>query len=171
MLKLEARPEPSRLMSMLSPLIALLITVVIGTALFMLLGKDPVRGLQMFFVEPLSSRYALSEIAVKSTPLILIALGLAVCFRSNIWNIGAEGQYVLGAIAASYVAMHADKTSGPWIVVVLLVAGTLGGMVWAGIVAWLRDRFNANEILTSLMLVYVAIQLLSYLVFDPWKDP
>ena len=171
MLKLEARPEPSRWMSMLSPVIALLITVVIGTALFMLLGKDPLRGLQMFFVEPLSSRYALSEIAVKSTPLILIALGLAVCFRSNIWNIGAEGQYVLGAIAASYVAMHADKTSGPWIVVALLAAGTLGGMVWAGITAWLRDRFNANEILTSLMLVYVAIQLLNYLVFGPWKDP
>jgi simple sugar transport system permease protein len=171
MLKLEARPEPSRLMSALSPVIALLITVVIGTALFMLLGKDPLRGLQMFFVEPLSSRYALSEIAVKSTPLILIALGLAVCFRSNIWNIGAEGQYVIGAIAAGYVAMHADKTSGPWIVVWLLAAGTLGGMVWAGIVAWLRDRFNANEILTSLMLVYVAIQLLSFLVFGPWKDP
>ncbi|HET6599332.1 MAG TPA: ABC transporter permease [Burkholderiaceae bacterium] len=171
MLKLEARPEPSKLMSALSPVIALLITVVIGTALFMLLGKDPLRGLQMFFVEPLSSRYALSEIAVKSTPLILIALGLAVCFRSNIWNIGAEGQYVIGAIAASYVAMHADKASGPWIVVWLLAAGTLGGMVWAGIVAWLRDRFNANEILTSLMLVYVAIQLLSFLVFGPWKDP
>ena len=171
MLKLEARPEQSRLMSIASPLLALAITVVIGTILFVLLGKDPLRGLAVFFVEPLKSVYALTEIAVKATPLMLIALGLAVCFRSNIWNIGAEGQYILGAIAASGVAMTADKSTGPWIVVAVLAAAVIGGMVWAAIVALLRDRFNANEILVSLMLVYVADQLLSYLVYGPWKDP
>jgi simple sugar transport system permease protein len=94
-----------------------------------------------------------------------------VCFRSNVWNIGAEGQYVLGAIAASGVALLADKTSSGWIVVPIILAGVLGGMFWAGITAWLRDRFNANEILVSLMLVYVAVQLLSYVVAGPWKDP
>ena len=101
----------------------------------------------------------------------LIALGLAVCFRSNVWNIGAEGQYVLGAIAASGVALMADKTTGGWIVLPILVAGVLGGMFWAAITAWLRDRFHANEILVSLMLVYVAVQVLSYMVSGPWKDP
>ncbi len=100
MLKLEARPEPSRAMSIASPLIALAITVVIGTCLFLLLGKDPLRGLAVFFVEPVKSVYALTELAMKATPLLLIALGLAVCFRSNVWNIGAEGQFVVGAIAA-----------------------------------------------------------------------
>ena len=171
MLKLEARPEPSKLMSVMSPVLALAITVIIGTILFMLLGKDPVRGLYVFFVEPLKSVYALTELAVKATPLILIALGLAVCFRSNVWNIGAEGQYVIGAVAASGVAMLADKDTGHWIVVAVLVAGVLGGMFWSGIVALLRDRFNANEILVSLMLVYVADQVLGYLVYGPWKDP
>ena len=171
MLKLEARPEPSKLMSFMSPVLALAITVVIGTILFMLLGKDPMRGLYVFFVEPLKSVYALTELAMKATPLILIALGLAVCFRSNVWNIGAEGQFVVGAIAAAGVAMTADKETGRWIVAAVLAAGVLGGMAWAGLVAFLRDRFNANEILVSLMLVYVADQVLGYMVYGPWKDP
>ncbi|MPM84960.1 hypothetical protein SDC9_132036 [bioreactor metagenome] len=152
-------------------MLALAITVVIGVALFALLGKDPVRGLQVFFWEPIRTPYALGELAVKATPLLLIALGLAVCFRSNVWNIGAEGQFVIGAVAAGGVALLADKTTGPWIVPAILLAGMLGGMVWAGITALLRDRFNANEILVSLMLVYVATLVLGYLVYGPWKDP
>jgi simple sugar transport system permease protein len=158
-------------MSFASPVIALTITVLIGICLFLLLGKDPLRGLQVFFVEPIKSAYALSELAVKATPLVLIALGLAVCFRSNVWNIGAEGQFVLGAIFGGGVAMQATPETGRWIVLAVLLAGILGGMLWAGIVALLRDRFNANEILVSLMLVYVADMVLSYLVYGPWKDP
>ena len=171
MLRLEARPQPSAPWSYASPVLALLVTVMIGVLLFTALGKDPVSALSVFFWEPIRSAYALGELAVKATPLLLIALGLAVCFRSNVWNIGAEGQYVLGAIAASGVALLADQSTGRWIVLPILVAGVLGGMLWAGITAWLRDRFNANEILVSLMLVYVAVQVLSYLVSGPWKDP
>ena len=171
MLKLEARPQPSSAWSYGSPLLALLCTVVIGIILFALLGKDPVRGLQVFFWDPIKSGYAVGELVVKATPLLLIALGLAVCFRSNVWNIGAEGQYILGAITAGGVALMADKTTGSWIVLVVLLAGVLGGMAWAGLTALLRDKFNANEILVSLMLVYVAVQLLGFLVFGPWKDP
>ena len=171
MLKLEARPSPSKAMSIASPLLALAITVLAGIALFVLLGKDPVRGLSMFFVEPFRGAYAVSELAVKATPLLLIGLGLAVCFRANVWNIGAEGQFVLGAIAASGVAMLAGPDTSRWIVVPILVAGALGGMAWASIVAFLRDRANANEILVSLMLVYVADQVLNWLVYGPWKDP
>ena len=125
----------------------------------------------MFFWEPIKSGYALGELLVKATPLLIIALGLAVCFRSNVWNIGAEGQYVIGAIFAGGVALLADKDTGSLDRRPMLLAGVLGGMVWAGITALLRDRFNANEILVSLMLVYVAAQLLSYLVDGPWKDP
>ncbi|OGB28705.1 MAG: sugar ABC transporter permease [Burkholderiales bacterium RIFCSPLOWO2_12_FULL_61_40] len=171
MLKLEARPQPSQLWSYASPLLALVCTVVMGVILFAALGKDPVRGLSIFFWEPIKSGYALGELVVKATPLLLIALGLAVCFRSNVWNIGAEGQYILGAIAASGVALMADKTTGGWIVVPIVLAGVLGGMAWAGLTALLRDRFNANEILVSLMLSYIAVQVLLYLVFGPWKDP
>lgn len=171
MLKLEARPQPSQAMSLASPLIALSITVLIGIGLFAVLGKDPLRGLQMFFVEPLKSAYALSELTVKAVPLVLIALGLAVCFRTNLWNIGAEGQYVLGAMAGGWVAMQASADSSRLIVLGILAAGIAGGMLWAGVTALLRDRFNASEILVSLMLVYVADMLLNYLVYGPWKDP
>jgi simple sugar transport system permease protein len=171
MLKLEARPQPSQAMVIASPLIALAITVLLGVLLFVALGKDPLRGLQMFFVEPVRSGYAWSEIAIKATPLALIALGLSICYRSNVWNIGAEGQFILGAIFAGGVAMLAGPQSSRWIVLAILAAGVLGGMVWAGIVALLRDRFNASEILVSLMLVYVAELVLGWLVYGPWKDP
>jgi len=171
MLRLEVRPQPSRLWSLASPLLALAITVLIGVALFQVLGKDPLRGLQVFFWEPIKSGYAISELLVKATPLLIIALGLAVCFRSNVWNIGAEGQYIIGAVFAGGVALLADKNTGAWIVPAVVLAGMLGGMLWAGITALLRDRFNANEILVSLMLVYVAVQVLNYLVYGPWKDP
>jgi simple sugar transport system permease protein len=171
MLKLEARPQPSAVWSYGSPVLALFITVILGTLMFIALGKDPLKGLEMFFWLPIKSGYAIGELLVKATPLLIIALGLAVCFRSNVWNIGAEGQYVMGAIFAGGVALLADKTTGGWIVVPIVLAGVLGGMLWASITALLRDRFNANEILVSLMLVYVAVQLLSYMVGGPWKDP
>ncbi|MFO1278181.1 MAG: ABC transporter permease [Burkholderiaceae bacterium] len=171
MIRLEPRPQASAFWSYGSPVLALLITVLIGLALFTLLGKDPLKGLLVFFWEPVRTPYALGELMVKATPLLVIALGLAVCFRSNVWNIGAEGQFVLGALAGGGVALLADKGTGAWIVPAILLAGVLGGMAWAAITALLRDRFNANEILVSLMLVYVAIQLLNYLVYGPWKDP
>ena len=171
MLRLEPRPAPSRAWAWASPLLALAITVLLGVLLFVALGKDPVRGLQVFFWEPVKSAYALGELGVKATPLLLIALGLAVCFRSNVWNIGAEGQFVIGAVAAGGVALLAGPGTGRWVVAAILLAGVLGGMLWAGVTAFLRDRFNAGEILVSLMLVYVAVQVLGYLVYGPWKDP
>ena len=171
MLKLEPRPESSRFWSIASPLLALVITVILGTLLFVALGKDPVQGLRVFFWEPLSSGYRVGELLVKATPLLIIALGLAVCFRSNVWNIGAEGQFVIGALVAGGVALLAGKDTSRFIVVAILLAGVLGGMAWAALTAVLRDRFNANEILVSLMLVYVATLLLNYMVFGPWKDP
>ncbi len=175
MIRLEPRVAPSRLMILLSPVIALAITVAIAAALFVALGKDPVRGLEVFLVEPLNGTRALTELGLKSTPLILCALGLALCYRSNVWNIGAEGQFLLGAIGGGGLALWvttANLAISPWAFFPLLVlAGAAAGALWAGIVALLRDRFNANEILVSLMLVYVANLLLSYLVFGPWKDP
>ncbi len=171
MFKLEARPDPSRLAALLSPLVALLLTVLIGVCLFLALDKDPVRCLEMFFYEPLKNARALGELTIKATPLLLIGLGLSVCFRSNVWNIGAEGQFILGTVFATGVALHATPASSPLFVVGVLAAGVVGGMLWGGLTALLRDRFNANEILVSLMLVYVAEQVLSWVVYGPWKDP
>jgi len=171
MFKLEARPQPSKFWTYGAPVLALLITVLIGVLLFIALGKDPVKGLQVFFWEPIKTARGIGELMVKATPLLVIALGLGVCFRSNVWNIGAEGQYVMGAVFASGIALLADNTTGGWIVLPILIAGVAGGMVWAGLTAVLRDKFNASEILVSLMLVYVAILLLGYMVEGPWKDP
>lgn len=171
MLRLEPRAQTSRWWRYASPLLALLATVLLGVLLFVALGKDPVRGLGVFFWEPIKSAYAWSELLVKATPLLLIALGLALCFRANIWNIGAEGQFVMGAVFASGVALLADAQSAPGFWILCVLAGVLGGLCWAALTAVLRDRFNANEILVSLMLVYVAVQCLNYLVYGPWKDP
>jgi len=175
MIALELRPEPSRLLAWLSPLIALAITVAVAALLFVALDRDPVRGLSMFLWEPLNGARGVSEVVLKSTPLVLCALGLALCFRSNVWNIGAEGQFLLGAITGGGLALWITANQIPmdrWVFFPLVVvAGALGGMFWAGIVALLRDRFNASEILVSLMLVYVANLLLSWLVFGYWKDP
>lgn len=171
MLQLEPRQEPSEIWRYASPLLALLMTCVIGIAVFSSMGIAPFKGLSMFFWEPIKSVYALSELLVKATPLLLIALGLSVCFKSNIWNIGAEGQFVMGAIFASGVALTANDPSQTWYWMLVVLAGMLGGMVWAGITAFLRDRFNANEILVSLMLVYVSVMVLNYLVYGSWKDP
>jgi general nucleoside transport system permease protein len=169
--RLEARPAPSRLMRIGAPFAALLLTLLIGFAMFSLLGHDPLTAMKGFFIEPLSTVNGWSELLLKASPLCLVALGLSVGFRANVWNIGAEGQMLLGGIAASGVALAAGEATGWWILPLMMVVGVLGGMAWAAIPAVLRTRFNTNELLTSSMLTYVAVQLLIYLVSGPWRDP
>ena len=164
------RETASRKWIWLSPAVAILLTLLAGGALFAALGTSPLQGLNVFIVAPLASIRGWSELALKATPLILCGVGLAVCFRASVWNIGAEGQLIAGAIVGGGVALLATAESpGVWFVWVL-VASMAGGALWASITAWLRDRFNANEILVSLMLVYVAQQLISWLVQGPWRD-
>lgn len=172
MFKLEARATPSRAMSWLSPLLAVALTMVCGGLLFMALGKDPLTGLSMFFVEPMRGLRGWSELGLKMAPLLLIAVGLAICFRANVYNIGAEGQLVLGAVSGGAAGLYLDDgAGGAGLITLVLLAGMAGGMAWAAITAFLRDRYNANEILVSLMLVYIAQLLLSYLVYGVLKDP
>jgi simple sugar transport system permease protein len=173
MLTLEPRAHPSALMAGLSPVFALAITIACGLLLFFAVGKDPLASLAVFFVEPLRSLQGWAEIGVKMAPLLLIAVGLALCFRANVFNIGAEGQFVVGAIAAGALILQLDNDArgGFWMITLALLAGVIGGMVWAAMTAWLRDSFNANEILVSLMLVYVAQLLLNYLVHGVLMDP
>jgi ABC-type uncharacterized transport system permease subunit len=172
-MRLEARAAPSAAMSWCSPLLALLLTVLCGALLFIALGKDPVAGLAVFFWEPMKDVRGLSELGVKVAPLLLIAVGLAVCYRANVYNIGAEGQFVVGAVSGGWAALYFDDggASGAAVTALVLLAGMAGGMAWAGVTAFLRDRFNASEILVSLMLVYIAQLLLSYLVYGVLKDP
>ncbi|MFZ6676883.1 ABC transporter permease [Undibacterium sp. Tian12W] len=175
MLKLELRAASSRSMAYLSPVLALLLTIFLGALLFMALGKNPLTGLQVFLIEPISSKTAIAELLLKTTPLVLCALGLSVCYRANVWNIGAEGQLIAGGLAAGSTILFFDTgtpgLSGGMVLLLATCAGVLGGALWASITALLRDRFNANEILVSLMLTYIAQLLLMYAVNGPLKDP
>lgn len=170
-LYLERRQLESKFWVYMSPILALLLTLLAGALLFRIMGVDVRQALYIFFVEPISTSYGLSELWVKATPLILIGVALSLGFRAGVWNIGAEGQLILGGIFGGGVALLFYEQEGFYILPLILIAGMVGGMLWAAIVAWLRTRFNANEILTSLMLTYVAGLLLSYLIHGPWKDP
>ena len=165
------RAAPSRIAVWASPLVALAATVACGMLLFGALGKSPWQAVGVFFVEPLVSLRGWGEVGLKATPLVLCAVGLALCFRANVWNIGAEGQLIAGAIAGGGVALLATRDSSGALFGAVIVGAAAGGAAWAALAAWLRDRFHANEILVSLMLVYVAQLLLSYLVHGPWRDP
>ena len=169
--KFEKRLNPSFAMNIAVPFLSVLAALALGALFLFLTGRDPVEVYEAMFKGALGSSYGLAETVVKGIPLMLCALGISVAFRMQLWNIGAEGQFVIGAVVAGGVALLADKTTGPWIVPAILLAGVLGGMAWAGLTALLRDKFNANEILVSLMLVYVATLVLGYLVYGPWKDP
>ena len=173
MLRLERRPEASHIMSYVSPLIAILLMLIGGMLLFLFLGKSPLEGFKVFFFNPISDLYGVSELLLKATPLMLCAVGLAVGFRANVWNIGAEGQLIVGAICASAVALYFyESEASQFLVLALMVlAGAIGGMLWASVPAFLKTTFNTNEILVSLMLVYVAQLLVSWLVHGPMMDP
>ena len=169
----EARPQPSRLAVWMAPVLAAAATLVIGFIVFEAFGKNPLAAFNAFFIQPVATRYGVAELLLKATPLMLIATGLAIGYRANVWNIGAEGQLTLGAMAGGGLALLAGEVEWPSIVLLpaMFACGALAGMAWAAIAAWLRTRFNANEILTSLMLVYIAALLLSWLVHGPWRDP
>jgi general nucleoside transport system permease protein len=171
-LVLEKRAERSVAIAIASPLIAIGLTLVVMSILFSILGKNPIEALDVYFIEPLTDPYSLGEIAVKATPLVLIAVGLSLCYIANIWNIGAEGQFLIGAVCGSWLAVRTNGTDvGPWVLPAMLILGTLGGALYALIPALCKVRFGASEILTSLMLVYVAYYGMDYLVRGPWRDP
>ena len=171
MLRLEPRAESSEVMSYLSPILAVVLMLIGGLLLFTFLGKDPIEGFTVFFIRPISDLYGVGELLLKATPLMLCAIGLAIGFRANVWNIGAEGQYIMGGVAASAVALYFSESEGVHVLVLMVLAGCVGGMLWASVPAFLKTRFNTNEILVSLMLVYVAQLAVSWLVHGPMMDP
>ncbi|MGK0170021.1 MAG: ABC-type uncharacterized transport system permease subunit [Gammaproteobacteria bacterium] len=169
--RFEFRPDISTARRTAAPVAAIGLTLLSGLVLALFAGIDPGKAFHAFFIAPIDDLYGVGELVVKATPLALIALGLAVGFRANVWNIGAEGQLTIGAIAGGGIALLAGESSAPWLLSLMVAAGALGGMAWAAIPALLRTRFNTNEILVSLMLNYVALLILSYLTHGPWRDP
>ena len=163
--KLTPRDVPSVKMQILVPIVVTVLTLLSGLAVFVAIGVDVGDAFKAYFIEPLSTLNGVAEWLLKALPLCLIALGLAVAYRANVWNIGAEGQLVMGGIFATstMVLLQGSVHSGV-LAVIMVFAGILGGMLWAGLAAWMRTRFNANEILTTLMLVYVAQSVLQYVL-------
>jgi simple sugar transport system permease protein len=174
MIVLEKRPQPSRAWSLATPLVAVLATMIAGGLLFALLGKNPVEAISTIFWEPLFGEFAFyyrPQLLVKGAPLILIAIGLSLGFRAGIWNIGAEGQYIMGAICGAGAGLAFYPTEAFWIFPLMVIAGALGGWIWAMIPAFLKVKFGTNEILVSLMLVYVADQMLASMSLGLLKNP
>ena len=170
-IKLEKRAEPSRFMLFATPIAAVILTILIGAILFEALGYDGLGTVREIFFTPILASYKWQDVATKAAPLILIALGLSLGNQAKVWNIGAEGQYIAGALAGAWVAYLTPGVTSSWIIVPMILAGVIGGAAWAAIPAFLKTKLNVNEVLTSLMVVYVALQLLGYLVTGPWKDP
>lgn len=170
-LRLIRREKASTRMAVLAPLLALLAAMVLNLLLFLVMGKDPAAVFHAMLLEPFLNWSSFSEVLLKTGPLLLIAQGLAIGFRAKVFNIGAEGQFILGAIFASAIPVYFPQASGAWIWPAMLVLGALGGALWAVVPAIWRVRLNANEILVTLMMSLIAIQVLNYLLLGPWKDP
>ena len=170
-IELIRRPERSTAWALLSPVVAVGLTVIAGAIIFAASGVDPIRGLYVYFVEPLTQDWSRAELVVKAIPIVIIAVGLSLCFISNNWNIGAEGQFTVGAITGSMLPILFPEFQNFATLPMMLIMGIAGGMLYAAIPALLKVRFGTSEILTSLMLVYVAGYLLDWLVRGPWRDP
>ncbi|MEL6838683.1 MAG: ABC transporter permease [Pseudomonadota bacterium] len=174
MIMLEKRPQPSRIWTFATPVLAVLLTMIFGGLLFALLGNNPFETIRTIFVDPLFSEFAWfyrPQLLIKGAPLVLIAIGLSFGFRAGIWNIGAEGQYIIGALCGAAVGLAFYPTEAFIIFPLMVIAGALGGLAWAMIPGFLRVRFGTNEILVSLMLVYVAEQLLSSMALGALRNP
>ena len=171
-LEITPRPHVSPLWRALAPILAFAVAFALAGIVVALLGRSPLGAFRVYVLDPLADPWALQELVVKATPLALIAIGLVYCFRASLWNIGAEGQFVAGAIAGGWLALAThDTEAGPWVWPLMMALGILGGALYGLIPAVLKARFGVSEILTSLMLVYVAQLALDYLARGPWRDP
>ena len=174
MIRLEKRPQPSRAWSLATPLVAVLATMIAGGMLFALLGKDPVEAIRTIFWEPLFGEFAFyyrPQLLVKGAPLVLIAIGLSLGFKAGIWNIGAEGQYIIGALVGAGIGLAFYPLEAWYVFPLMVIGGAFGGWLWAMIPAFLKVRFGTNEILVSLMLVYVAEQFLASMSLGLLRNP
>ena len=174
MIVLEKRPQPSRAWSLSTPLVAVIATTIAGGLLFAVLGKNPFLAIETIFWEPLFGEFASyyrPQLLVKAAPLVLIAIGLSLGFKAGIWNIGAEGQYIVGALCGAGTGLAFYPLEAWYIFPLMVIAGAIGGLLWAMIPALLKVKFGTNEILVSLMLVYVAEQLLASMSLGLLKNP
>lgn len=174
MIMLEKRANPSQVWTFATPVLAVVLTMIVGGILFAALGKNPFVTIRTIFLDPLFSEFAWfyrPQLMIKGAPLVLIAIGLSFGFRAGVWNIGAEGQYIMGAIFGAAVGLALYPTELRLIFPAMVITGAFGGWLWAMIPGLLRVKFGTNEILVSLMLVYVAEQLLASMALGAMRNP
>ncbi len=171
MLRIEARGYQSEFWRYASPVLALLLTGATTGLIFAAMGRPALLTVYTFLIAPLLQQDGLEALVVKAAPLITMGIGLALAYRASVWNIGTDGQFTLGAICGGGLGLAFPDAPAGLIFPCMVICGVLGGMLSGGLVAWLRVRFNANEILTSLMFTYITQYLLLYLVTGPWRDP
>ena len=174
MLRLEKRPSPSRMWIAVTPIMAVLLTMIAGGVMFAILGTNPVVAIRTIFWDPIFGEFAFyyrGQLLVKAGPLILIAIGLSFGFRAGIWNIGAEGQYIMGAVFGAAAGLAFYPSDSFLIFPFMVLSGAFGGWLWAMIPAILKTRFGTNEILVSLLLVYVAEQVLASVSLGLLRNP
>ncbi|MBJ7555938.1 ABC transporter permease [Marinomonas spartinae] len=171
MMRIQARTQPSQLMTLVSPLLAIALTLIFGCILFSALDKNPIEALHVLLIAPLSDGYNVGEMLVKMCPLLLCAVGLSLCYRANMWNIGAEGQLLAGALGGSAVALAFGDSTSALALPLTLLAGVASGIAWSAVPTYLKLRFNSNLILTTIMFNYIAFYLLVWAVNGPLRDP
>jgi ABC-type uncharacterized transport system permease subunit len=168
----EKRKAISRKAIFLVPLVSFLISLILTAILLAIFKANPFITFAAMFKGAFGSGPNFTETLVKAIPLMLTGLGVLIAFRLKFWNIGAEGQLTLGGIAAAWVALFGSPYLAPWMVLpVAILMGMLAGALWAGIPALLKVRLNVDEVLTTLMLNYVAILFAEHLYYGPWRDP
>lgn len=165
------RHLPPGLVSAGAPVLGVLVGLLIGAVLIWISGADPLEAYTIMFKGAFGGQRQITETLLKTCPILLIALGLTVAFRTRVWNIGGEGQYYMGALFGGLVALYLFKLPQPILWICLLLAGVLGGMVWALIPAVFKIRFGMNEIISTLMLNYIAILFMIYLTRGPLQEP
>ncbi len=165
------RQEPWKWGSCLIFPAALALALGLSALLLALHGKPPVEGMRLLFDGAFGSAHSLEDTLRKAVPLFLVSLGVAVTFRMQVWNIGAEGQYALGCIGATWAVLTFPGLPMPLMLLLMLLSAAAAGAAWALMPALLKTRLGMNEIISSLMLNYIGILFLEYLVYGPWKDP
>lgn len=153
------------------PALALALAWVGGSVLLGLTGYAPLEVWRVLAIGAFGSLNNLAEVALKATPLILIAVGLTIAFQGGVWNVGADGQFYLGAAASTALALALPRWPGPALLPLTLLTGLAAGALWGGLAGWWRARHNANEVVTTIMLNYVALFIISYLITGPLQDP
>jgi len=169
--KLEKRLTPSPVMVFIIPLVSVLLALLLGAIFLSLTGQKPIAVYTIMFTDSLGSKYGLTETIVKAIPLMLTGLGVSLAFKMKLWNIGAEGQLYMGAMGATWLPLNFPTLPGYIMIPGMIVLGMLAGGLWALLTAIPRAIWKVNEIITTLMLNYVAILWVDFLVFGPWRDP